>query len=50
MTDGNEVYKTVTQGLNNLVLSDTDDNKEEQDSVLLYAEPVSIVLRGNNFH
>lgn len=50
MTDGNEVYKTVMQELNNLVLSDTDDNKEEQDSVLVYVEPVSIVLRGNNFH
>lgn len=44
MTGANEIYDTIMRELNNLVLSDTDETKEEQESFSLQDEAVSSLL------
>lgn len=43
MSDANEMYDTIMRELNNVVISDTDKAKEEQEGFSFHVEAVSIV-------
>lgn len=43
MADANEMYDTIMRELNNVVISDTDKAKEEQEGFSYHVEAVSIV-------